>query len=245
MKKLILFLLAFSLLLSGCRTIGLRYDAKVQLKDGTEGKFTLDKSYDIPWGLVWGRALMPTRGQKRLISRDASQNLDLCYGLSNYEITDNSIQQTSWNTIPEKSHPTIPCDPTYKDDPIIKAIHDRRIVIGMSQEHVTKVWRAPLYTIQPENANETIWVYRVRRSRYRGNFLFFKNNVLDSIKEADLIQVGMTPVQAIKCWSRPSRINRDVWGGGVREQWVYQGYDYKNDYLYFQDGVLSSWQTSR
>ncbi len=52
------------------------------------------------------------------------------------------------------------------------------------------------------------------------------------------IQLGMTPCMAIAAWGRPDDINRSVGSFGVHEQWVYPA-----NYLYFQDGVLTSFQS--
>lgn len=54
------------------------------------------------------------------------------------------------------------------------------------------------------------------------------------------ILVGMTPDQVRTAWGRPERINRTVIPGRVSEQWVYG-----TTYLYFDDGILTSWQDSR
>jgi hypothetical protein len=35
-------------------------------------------------------------------------------------------------------------------------------------------------------------------------------------------------------WGKPDHVNRTVTASGVREQWVYPGYEY----LYFEDGRL-------
>ena len=59
------------------------------------------------------------------------------------------------------------------------------------------------------------------------------------------IWIGMTSDMARKSWGTPSTINRTVSDYSVREQWVYRS-DHrpvvKTTYLYFVDGVLTSWQ---
>ena len=57
-----------------------------------------------------------------------------------------------------------------------------------------------------------------------------------------LIWLGMSAEQARLSWGSPTTINRSVGSWGVHEQWVYR-YKYSADYLYFQNGVLTSWQT--
>lgn len=54
------------------------------------------------------------------------------------------------------------------------------------------------------------------------------------------IMLGMTREQARLAWGSPYKINESVGLYGKHEQWVYE-----NDYLYFINGNLSSWQSSR
>ncbi len=54
------------------------------------------------------------------------------------------------------------------------------------------------------------------------------------------IHIGMTDEKVRASWGRPERINRSVYSFGVHEQWIYH-----NEYLYFEDGVLTSYQLSR
>jgi hypothetical protein len=54
---------------------------------------------------------------------------------------------------------------------------------------------------------------------------------------AKKIWLGMTSAMTLESWGKPSDINRSVGSWGVHEQWVYG-----NTYLYFEDGVLTSWQ---
>jgi hypothetical protein len=47
----------------------------------------------------------------------------------------------------------------------------------------------------------------------------------------------MTDDMARKSWGAPSDINRTVGSWGVHEQWIYG-----DTYLYFENGILKSWQ---
>lgn len=63
-------------------------------------------------------------------------------------------------------------------------------------------------------------------------------------KEAILkghIIIGMSSNGARAAWGNPERINRSGNASGVSEQWVYGD----NFYVYFEDGVLTSWQDSK
>lgn len=56
------------------------------------------------------------------------------------------------------------------------------------------------------------------------------------------IWIGMTSRMAEDARGRPDDINRTVYTWGVKEQWVYEKYDYDHIYLYFEDGILTVWQ---
>jgi len=51
------------------------------------------------------------------------------------------------------------------------------------------------------------------------------------------LQLGMTKDMVIESWGQPKNINKSVYSWGVHEQWVYD-----SRYLYFEDGILTSWQ---
>jgi len=59
---------------------------------------------------------------------------------------------------------------------------------------------------------------------------------------AGKVHIGFTTEQVVAAWGRPSDINRTVGSWGVHEQWVYQRGDYSAQYLYFEDGVMRSFQ---
>ena len=55
------------------------------------------------------------------------------------------------------------------------------------------------------------------------------------------LQIGMNGEQVMASWGHHgSRINQSVGNWGVHEQWIYGEYD--PTYLYFEDGILTSWQ---
>lgn len=52
--------------------------------------------------------------------------------------------------------------------------------------------------------------------------------------------IGMTPDDVLaSAWGRPERVNRTITAAGVREQWVYPGYNY----IYITNGVVTGIQT--
>lgn len=70
----------------------------------------------------------------------------------------------------------------------------------------------------------------------------------EDVREAivnEQIQLGMTASQVRLSWGNPSDVNRTVSAHGTHEQWVYgrfTTYSTPHHYLYFDDGVLTSWQ---
>lgn len=64
----------------------------------------------------------------------------------------------------------------------------------------------------------------------------YNKKIQNLIKERK-ITIGMTPKQAILSWGKPDDINRTVGSWGKYEQWVYG-----SNYLYFENGKLTSWQ---
>ncbi len=55
------------------------------------------------------------------------------------------------------------------------------------------------------------------------------------------IWLGMTDEMAVESWGKPDDINRTVSAYGVKEQWIY-GDISNRTYLYFEDGMLTTWQ---
>lgn len=76
---------------------------------------------------------------------------------------------------------------------------------------------------------------------------FYENDPLPKETSADIkttiqqqkIKVGMTQEHAILSWGKPKKVNKSVGAWGVHEQWVYG-----SQYLYFENGRLSSFQSS-
>lgn len=54
------------------------------------------------------------------------------------------------------------------------------------------------------------------------------------------VSIGMSQEEVLQSsWGRPEKVNRSVYSFGIHEQWVYGG----SNYLYFEDGRLTSIQT--
>lgn len=58
----------------------------------------------------------------------------------------------------------------------------------------------------------------------------------DAIRRGRVV-LGMDTYSVWKCVGLPDRTNKSVSARGTREQWAYS-----NRYLYFENGILTSWQ---
>lgn len=63
-----------------------------------------------------------------------------------------------------------------------------------------------------------------------------------SLIEKKKVCIGMSMEEALASWGDPSSINKSTYSFGTHEQWVYEGENFKNRYLYFEDGVLKAIQ---
>lgn len=52
------------------------------------------------------------------------------------------------------------------------------------------------------------------------------------------VAIGMTKEMAKAAWGKPRKVNRTATAYGIHEQWCYNS----RCYLYFDDGILTSWQ---
>lgn len=57
------------------------------------------------------------------------------------------------------------------------------------------------------------------------------------------VSIGMTKKQVRSSLGLPNDINKTVLEYGVHEQWIYKGFGHQEvSYVYFDDGILTSWQ---
>jgi hypothetical protein len=67
----------------------------------------------------------------------------------------------------------------------------------------------------------------------------WENDICNTIAEKK-VQIGMTSNQVISSWGKPEKNNRTVGSWGTHEQWVYG-----NTYLYFENGIFTSFQDEK
>lgn len=60
---------------------------------------------------------------------------------------------------------------------------------------------------------------------------------------ASRIFVGMTADEARQSWGRPTKINSSVGSYGKHEQWVYDLGNFRSQYVYVENGIVTSMQS--
>ena len=94
--------------------------------------------------------------------------------------------------------------------------------------------------------NERIYNEKIKREeeiKQRLNSLTDKYGELHArIILAGKVILGMTAEEVRESWGAPDDINRISNVYKTSEQWVYRGDNYKNSYLYFEDGILETIQ---
>lgn len=65
---------------------------------------------------------------------------------------------------------------------------------------------------------------------------------LKSLVKERKICIGMSTEAVLLSWGRPNDKNSSMYSWGKHEQWIYRHGDYKADYLYFENGILKSFQ---
>jgi hypothetical protein len=79
-----------------------------------------------------------------------------------------------------------------------------------------------------------------RRKSYTEEHPELSERIRRAILEGKLV-LGMSAEEARAAWGAPSRVNKTVNAYTVSEQWVYGD----DDYVYFENGKINSWQSSR
>ena len=127
---------------------------------------------------------------------------------------------------------------------MIAAIYSTKTMT--SDEQVTEVIgmiRLSGRTLSDEERNKLIdaalkGVESSRRQGYVKTHSELDNNTKEAILKGKIF-IGMGSDQAKASWGPPKRINKTVSASGVHEQWIYS-----SQYLYFENGKLTSFQSS-
>ncbi len=73
--------------------------------------------------------------------------------------------------------------------------------------------------------SKTLWPLRIQNDILRG-----------------YIRTGFTPEQVVLSWGRPDHVNKTRTLVGIHEQWVYGENPFPNSYVYFENGLVKSWE---
>jgi len=76
-----------------------------------------------------------------------------------------------------------------------------------------------------QDLSSTLWPLRIQNDILAGN-----------------ISIGFTPEQVVLSWGKPDHINITRTLVGVHEQWVYGESPFPNSYVYFENGIVKSWE---
>jgi len=86
----------------------------------------------------------------------------------------------------------------------------------------------------PQGQQERYWEEAHERATLER---LVKQRRLEALHSISTEDIGMTREQAESKFGLPMDVNRSVGSWGVHEQWVYN-----RTYLYFENGILTSWQ---
>jgi len=78
-----------------------------------------------------------------------------------------------------------------------------------------------------------------QRKEYKANLIRKYGVEITNKILSGKIWIGMTDEMAIESLGRPQENNRTIGSWGVHEQWVYRNGDL---FVYFENGILTSWQ---
>ena len=62
---------------------------------------------------------------------------------------------------------------------------------------------------------------------------------------AQRIRIGMTAQHVRRSWGEPTKINLSVGSYGKNEQWIYERGDFVSQYIYLQNGIVTSAQSPK
>ncbi|MFD0710878.1 stalk domain-containing protein [Paenibacillus sp. GCM10027626] len=129
-------------------------------------------------------------------------------------------------------------------------LYDRfNVAVAWSNQGVTLPRFAKIQIVDEYSYEESIIGYNNKLYRINNSFISnllnadpkkhfnWSKRVWDAIADYR-VHIGMTREQAIWGWGEPEYINKTTTSYGTFEQWVYGNYNY----LYFNDGVLTSIQ---
>ncbi len=112
-------------------------------------------------------------------------------------------------------------------------------VLGVVARSLPTKYIAPFYLKVKKETGEIGYISY--KCIYKENPL--KKNFNDKIKkliQQQKISINMTKEQLLLSWGQPRNINESVGSWGVNEQWIYE-----SQYVYIENGVVTSFQSQR
>jgi hypothetical protein len=115
----------------------------------------------------------------------------------------------------------------------------RKLMAKEEQDYeLEKLKKYQQYTLENEQQMKQEAIKKDQQYKLRKQSLIDRYGVVNTDKIlAGKIWLGMTKDMVIESWGKPEDINRTVTTYSVSEQWIYG-----EKYLYFDDGILTSWQ---
>jgi hypothetical protein len=99
----------------------------------------------------------------------------------------------------------------------------------------------PLSSLQEKNTVQSQEPLTPKGKKIKTRHSSWDNEICNTVGEHK-VHAGMTTEQAQAAWGKPYKINETYIGNRKSEQWVM--YEDGNSYLYFDDGILTSFQRS-
>lgn len=112
---------------------------------------------------------------------------------------------------------------------------------GNKEVRILDMYLSKENVAEKRQAEDGLWrMYIVKPDAELTEFFNTHSEISKQIRDCILenkIIVGMTKDDVVASWGKPEDIHRTVGSWGLNEQWVYS-----NRYLYFENGILTSWQ---
>ena len=134
--------------------------------------------------------------------------------------------------------------PEYWTGCLVEKLPEKRMIDGLPHQHAR-------FRVVEDILTYPKWIHRSLVSvinRYDVHRYVsigksgFSNTIQNKLIERK-VWIGMTKKMALLSWGEPDDINKTITARGVREQWLYRYSDYKAQYLYFNNGILTAIQT--
>lgn len=108
----------------------------------------------------------------------------------------------------------------------------------------TKMPRQSSSVTAPPDLDEMLRKATASRKEQETQLYLERANKVNNAIALRRVLVGMDADEVIRAWGRPDKVNSTSSSSGKSEQWVYNGESFRNRYVYLDNGVVRSFQTS-